>query len=240
MTAPTKPQIIVEPFALNAPAGNITSPIPVPSQTTVARNNASFNDGFPPATFLSTEAGGLPPNGADFNGIFFMITAYLAYFQSGQVLQYDPAVSTAFGGYPNGALLGKANGVGFWVSTVAANVTDPDTGGAGWQSLVANPTGQVVDVPAAGANNNFANPGATIGFLDLNPTAACNITGIVAGFDGQELTLTNVSAFNVTINAMNVGSAAANQIRLPVDMILSQNSSISIRYVGALSLWTLV
>lgn len=231
---------VVEIFGLNAGGAYINLPIPVPSQIGTTPGAASFNDAFPPVTFIDPLAGGTPPSGKDINGVLYMLSQYAAGLQAGLLCAYSAAVSTAIGGYAKGAMLGKASGVGFWISTVNANVTDPDTGGAGWQDFSVNAAGYDEVVPANGANNNYALPGPTYGFVDLNPAAACNITGIVAGFNGQTVTFTNVSAFNVTINSLNGGSSAANQIRLVADTILTQNSSITLRYSTTLALWVLV
>jgi hypothetical protein len=132
MSLPT-PLLITEAFGTGA--GNptyITLPIPVPSQIGTVINQASFTDGFPPATMTPEASGGLPFFGQDLNGILWMITAYIACFAAGQFSTYNSAQSSAIGGYPLGAMLLNANGDGFWLSTTAANTTDPDTGGAGW------------------------------------------------------------------------------------------------------------
>lgn len=78
-----------------------------------------------------------------------------------------------------------------------------------------------------------------IGFLDLNANAgAASLTGITAGYDGQIITVTSRNAVNnITLNRLNVGSAAANRIRLSADLVLSQDQGISLRYSTALALW---
>ena len=101
------------------------------------------------------------------------------------------------------------------------------------------PVGVATAVPASGANNNY-NPvgyGIATGFLELTPGAICNITGLLAGFNGQIVTITNLSAFAMTLNALNAGSLAANQFRLPADMILTQNNSQSFKYSTTIGKW---
>jgi hypothetical protein len=102
------------------------------------------------------------------------------------------------------------------------------------------PLGRQVAVLAAGATNNLAlTVGTNIGFLDLNPTSgASNLTGIAAQYDGQILVVTNIHAANgVTLNALNGGSLAANQFRLPADITILQYSNVTFRYLSAISLW---
>jgi hypothetical protein len=101
------------------------------------------------------------------------------------------------------------------------------------------PVGVATAVPATGANNNYAPVtfGATTGFLELTPAGVANITGLVAGFNGQLVTITNLSSFALTLNALNAGSTAANQFRLPADMILTQNNAQSFRYSTTIGKW---
>lgn len=122
------PPKIVKPFA-NAASGSYVNTIPVNSQT---GGRASLADGFPPVTFQPLDNGGVPPFGADMNGILKEITAIQQWQEAGGFFPYDAAFSTANGGYPKGAILLKATNLGLWQSTVENNTTNPDTGGAGW------------------------------------------------------------------------------------------------------------
>jgi hypothetical protein len=73
--------------------------------------------------------------------------------------------------------------------------------------------------------------------MDLTPTATCNITGVTAGFDGQVLTITNLSAFVLTLNALNSGSSAANQFRMVSDLNLAQNNGQTFEYSVTIGKW---
>lgn len=127
---PTK---IPLPFAYAA-GGTYIDPIPTASQIGVTDGRASLHDGFPPLTFQAISLGGVPPFGADFNGILNEITAITQWQQAGGMFVYDAAFSSTIGGYPKGAVLQKATLSGMWLSTVENNITNPDTGGAGWIS----------------------------------------------------------------------------------------------------------
>ena len=128
---PTK---IPLPFAYNAGAG-YKNTIPTASQIGITNGKASLADGFPPLTFTAISAGGVPPFGADVNGILNEVTAITQWQQAGGFFPYDSAFSTTISGYPKGAILQSANRAGLWVSTAESNTTDPDAGGAGWTSL---------------------------------------------------------------------------------------------------------
>lgn len=131
------PSKIPLPFANSAGSG-YKNTIPVASQIGITNGKASFTDGFPPLTFQGISSGGVPPFGADFNGILNEITAIQQWQEAGGFFPYDSAFATTIGGYPKGAILQSANGSGLWVSISENNVTNPDAGGAGWESLAFN------------------------------------------------------------------------------------------------------
>lgn len=124
---PTKFQI---PFASGASGAFISQPIPVPSQV---GGRASLTDGFSQLNFDPLASGGIPPWGKDFNGLMYMVTAWLQWTAAGGLpVGYDATFSASIGGYPKYALLQSATGMRYWISTAENNITNPDTGGAGW------------------------------------------------------------------------------------------------------------
>jgi len=128
---PTKIPI---PFA-NSAGSSYKNTIPQASQIGITNGKASLTDGFPPLTFQPISSGGVPPFGADFNGILNEITAITQWQQAGGFFAYDSSFSSTISGYPKGSILQSANLAGLWVSTAENNTTNPDTGGAGWTSL---------------------------------------------------------------------------------------------------------
>lgn len=122
------PSKIVEAFAVNGSKNTI----PVPTQIPITPGAASFNDGFPPLTMTPLTSGGVVMSGLDMNGILNMATAVDNWMSAGAGFKYDSVFSASIGGYPNGARILNAAGNGYWLSIVDNNVTDPDTGGAGW------------------------------------------------------------------------------------------------------------
>lgn len=102
-------------------------------QTSADPDAASFTLGFPPNTFTDEGAGGVPPDGRDFNGILNFLSAWSRWLTAGGPIIYDSTFQTAVGGYPLGAVVWSATTAGVqWRSTTNNNVTNPDTGGAGW------------------------------------------------------------------------------------------------------------
>lgn len=232
---------ITEPFGASADPTTITLPVPNTSPGAPAPNRASFDTAFPAICFRPITSGGQPPSGKDFNGLFFMLSQYALTVQAGQaIVGYDVATQTAIGGYPINALLTKASGFGYWLSIVDANMTDPDTGGAGWSSLTPDPTGVLQLAVATGTYNDYSPTGFnnSIGFLDITPSGPVTITGIEAGGDGQYLLVTNLSGSQtLTLDSLNGGSLAQNRLRLPGNLALVPNNSVCLRYSVALGLW---
>lgn len=196
MLASQIPTYIPTPFADSAGAGFIRT-VPIPSQIGITPGAASFTTGFPPLNFSPVNAGGVPPFGQDFNGLLNQITAWSRWAQAGGLVGYNSAFSTAIGGYPQGAVLVKADGSGFWLSTADNNTSNPDTGGANWTAMVG--TQAYSRVIGANSANNSGSPNSQI---DLNATAIefwNPTTGVVTlkrspGVVTNDISLSNASA----------------------------------------------
>jgi hypothetical protein len=243
MTAVTK---MVEPFALNAATdgspGSKTVPFPVPSQIPLGSPGAaSLNDGFTPLNMTGLNVGGIPMSGPDLNGILYLMSTTIAALNSGiAFLVYDAGFQTAIGGYPQGAILRQAaNPLATWTSSVANNMTDPDTGGAGWVSSATTPLYDSV-APAAGTENNLVLPGPSDYVYDVDTTAGnLTITGMVPQRDGQIMYITNTGANLLTFSSLS-GSSAANQFRIPADLSAVQNQTYTFHYSQGAGKWILV
>lgn len=124
------PTRILKPWAADAGA-SYRNVVPVSPPATSGL--ASWSEGFPPVTFLSRFAGGIPPKGADANGGLNQISSGLQWLQAGGPMPWDSAFATAIGGYPLGAIIASSVTSGLlWVNISANNTTNPDAGGAGW------------------------------------------------------------------------------------------------------------
>lgn len=110
----------------------IKNAIPTASQIGITLGAASLTDGFPPLTMTPIAAGGVPPFGADMNGILNLLSSHLRWMNAGGTYTWDSTFQTAIGGYPKCAMVQKADNSGWWISTVDGNTSNPDTGGAGW------------------------------------------------------------------------------------------------------------
>jgi hypothetical protein len=145
------PTLVAVPFASGAGAG-YRNTIPVASQIPVTPGAASFTDGFPPVTFQPIASGGVPPYGADVNGILYALSNMARWDQAGGRYYYDATFSTAITGYPKGATLNRTDNLGAWLNTVDNNTTDPNsTSSAGWVPVRANAVAVSIAV-SVGAN----------------------------------------------------------------------------------------
>lgn len=181
MQANNAPAKIPLPFA-NSGTKNT---IPTASQIAVTPGAASLTDGFPPLTRTPIAAGGVPPFGADMNGILFEISANTQWENAGGFYPYDATFSTAIGGYPKGAVLAKVANNGLWMSTVDNNTSNPDTGGAGWVDTL---TGRLLNTQI------FATSGT---YTPTAGTTKCRVTCIGGGGSGGGAAATGASQGSV-------------------------------------------
>ena len=194
--------------------------IPTPSQIGITPGAASLTDGFPPLTFTPLASGGVPPAGADMNGILNMISAHTRWMNAGGTYTWDSTFETAVGGYPKCAMVQKADNSGWWVSTVDGNTTNPDTGGAGWveftpqggaQSLVTNgykklPGGLILQW----GNNVTVGTLITVTFPIAFPTGPLGVSATAnrSGAVGGVITLDDTVAFSTTQAAFRKTNSA--------------------------------
>ena len=230
------PPRIVEAFAINAPnctqaapiAGGKVFPFPATSQQGIKNGAASLNDGYPPLTMTSPSVGGVPPYGIDMNGIMYLHSAWVVFLAAGQLPQYDAELQTAMGGYAIGARLQQAaNPLAVWVNAVAANMTDPDTGGGGWISSVPLYT---TITPSAGTIVTDTLPGPSDYLKDVNTTAGnVVIQSVTAQRDGQRVTYSNTGANLLQIDFL--AGTVGSQIRANgANITVLQNDSITLQY----------
>ena len=71
---------------------------------------ASINGGFPAITMTPKDDGGVPPDGKDLNGFLNVLSGFYFYTQIGGKYTFNSDVSSAIGGYPQGAILYYKNG----------------------------------------------------------------------------------------------------------------------------------
>lgn len=122
----TEPGKILTPWA----EFGLKNSIPLTANPVTGR--AGFDQGFSAINMTAREAGGIPPFGQDFNGIFYEVTSILRYMQAGGRPTFDAEFADKIGGYPKGATILGSDGSSVFSSTIDNNLSNPNTGGAGW------------------------------------------------------------------------------------------------------------
>ena len=116
-TPVSRPTNYAVPFA----NGGLKNTIPTAATGT---GKASFTEGFPAVTMQPLTAGGIPPEGKDFNGILYDVTSHTIWVNAGGQYQFDATLAAAIGGYPAGMVLQSNDGLKSYVSAVNNNSTD--------------------------------------------------------------------------------------------------------------------
>ena len=174
------------PLRLPIPFANTGSraAIPVTSQIGIGDSaRASLPDGFPPVTRQELAAGGVPPYGIDFNGIFYEISAISRWENAGGFYPYDSTFSTAIGGYPKGSVVLNSTSDGYWQSLIDDNTDNPEISGgsANWIAINKKPVA------------TFSALSSTPAILNQIITLRCHTSGTVGGgqFIGVSGSVTN-------------------------------------------------
>ena len=187
------PRKVALPFAENGEKNTI------PEGSSPSAGFASMNDGFPPLTRQPVGSGGIPPQGLDMNGILYYLSSLNKWQSAGGSFVYDSTFATDsdVGGYPNGAILLRADGTGFWLNQADNNTTNPDTGGANWQPI--NNVG-ITSKTLTSSDVTLTNAEAAKDIIVLSGTLTANVNLIVPIFVKQWIVANNTSgAFTVTV-----------------------------------------
>lgn len=178
---PTLPLVLPLPFAQNGERRDILDNNTVPGSA-----DASWAVGFPPVTRINKQAGGKPPYGLDFQGIFHTLSQHLFFLQSGGVYPWQGA-NGAFPGldYLTGAHVLGSDGSEY----VALKPSGPDVPNAEGGGFV-GPVDPVADTEAKGGYwskvfNGGPNGGAVggAGLRRGGIVPYCNVT--FGGSDGR-------------------------------------------------------
>ena len=186
MPIPVTPEVIPLPFAQNGQKNTI------PEQGgTTTDPAASWSAGFPPITMINKQAGGKPPYGMDFNGIFNALSQHAFFSQSGCVYPWMGAdEDSGFAGlnYLKGSHVLGSDGDEY----VALKPSGPD--------VPASAGGFVGPVDPVGDESGAWAKAATM----YAPLATANTPGIVKP-DGKTIVVNDqgtISAASVPVGAV--------------------------------------
>ncbi|MCU4576149.1 hypothetical protein KTJ34_01815 [Acinetobacter courvalinii] len=139
-----QPELNAVPFAQSG----LKNTIPV--SPVAGSGAASMTSGFPAVTMQPIAAGGIPPSGQDFNGIFNQLSQHQVWVNAGGLYKFDQAFCTAIGGYSKGAVIQLDDGLSSYISTVNGNTNNPNNELTGWSpyggKVVNDKLNSIVDV----------------------------------------------------------------------------------------------
>lgn len=102
-----QPQPMSSAFAEDIFSSSGSTDFAIPKATsTSATDTCVIDDGFLPITSEPLDDGGIAPERKNFNGLFYLSTDQRVFLQNGGIITFNADVSTAIGGYPQGAILG--------------------------------------------------------------------------------------------------------------------------------------
>lgn len=214
MQQANQPPKFLQPLAQND-ASKADIPVTSPDDT-----RASQSLGFPPRTGQPPEAGGVPPQLPDMNGVLNLASRGSWWNQLGGGYGYDSVFATdpLINGYPQGATLRAADGLGEWISTVNDNAVNPDTVGTGWvpgysygATALTSQTGGTVALTPAQARKRV---------LTVAGTLTSNLVLVVPNWRYEWTVYNNTGgAFSVTVRTAGGAGASVPQNGAPTPVL---------------------
>lgn len=181
--------------------------IPTASQIGITDGAASLTDGFPPLTFVPIAAGGIGPDGMDVNGILNLLSANTQWANAGAMYPYDSTFSTAIGGYPQGAILSRADATGYWISLAENNTLNPDTDISGVWFPVGN--SGVTSITLTNANVTLTPLEYSRQVVYLSGTLTGNVNIIFPVVAGMQWIVVNATSGSYSVTCKTSGTGVA-------------------------------
>lgn len=221
------PTPVVRPSNYPLPFANSGTKNTIPTPAT-GTGKASFTEGFPAVTMMPIVAGGIPPEGKDFNGILYDITTHTVWVNAGGQYQFDAALSAEIGGYPAGMVLQNNAGTASYVSAVANNTTDFNTtpssigtlwlpySGKAFSNVTINTTGGTTVLTAIQAASKF---------ITVTGTLTGNATLTLPAALG-EWTIINATTGAFSVTAIALGGSGVPIFQGGVDTVICDGTNV--------------
>ncbi len=149
---------------------------------------------------LPITGGGVPPEGQDFNGIFYDITSHTVWVNAGGQYAFDATLAAAIGGYPVGIVLQNNAGTSSYVNVLANNATDfnstPSSIGVSWIPYAGAALFQM-GTTWCGTSTGSANAQILTPVPPLAAYVAGQTLSFIAGFTNSGALTVNVSGLGI-------------------------------------------
>jgi hypothetical protein len=226
------PTPVVRPSNYPIPFANSGQKNTIP--TTGNGVSAGFDTGFPPVTMQPITAGGVPPQGKDFNGILYDVTTHTVWVNAGGQYQFDAALSTAIGGYPAGMVLQSNDGLKSYVSAVNNNTTDfnstPSSIGSAWLPWAGGGAVSNVNVATTGGTTVLTAIQAQSRMITVTGVLTSNATLTFPAALGR-WTIVNNTTGGFSVNAIALGGAGVPILQGAADTVYCDATNI--KYANA-------
>ncbi|WP_414499581.1 hypothetical protein [Zymobacter sp. IVIA_12111.31 C1] len=218
------PALITTPFAQNGTRNDIPA-----TGDGLGTGRASLATGFPDETMKPITAGGVPPFGADFNGILYALSNAARFYGAGGHYKFNADFASKIGGYPMGATVQASDNMGHWLNVVESNSTDPESGlSTGWLPLADHNgtatvtlTGNTTLTPLQAAKANLRFTGAPTGNVTVTFPAwtkrysiindcTGNQSIICTTGNGESISIKNGAKYEVGCDGNNLTIATVN------------------------------
>ena len=214
-----QPQAMPSVFAEDVFSASGSADFAIPDATSSsATDTCVMDDGFLPITSEPLDDGGIAPERKNFNGLFYLSTDQRVFLQNGGFITFNANVSSAIGGYPQGAILGNmdSNGMFSFVKSLIDNNT---------YNFVATPSyidsehweyaSIKIDLSNADPSQSFIDTAVGWGMPDYSKAISFNpSSGDVAGFTGWLVVNAYIAGQGVNgyvnINTIPIGSGYAD------------------------------
>lgn len=150
----TNPTFVPQPFA--AAASSATKNV-IPNTPGSNPALASLEQGFPVITMTPVVAGGVPPEGQDFNGILNLLSLHTVFLQNGNLYQYSADFIGAGGEYNLGSILLSNDGTALFMCNANGVTEDPNDAAATRWTAIFSVSDTTAAFPTVAVTNGTVN-----------------------------------------------------------------------------------
>lgn len=210
----------------------------VPDTIALGSPLASYQYGFQAITMSPVTAGGIPPEGQDFNGIFFDITTHTVWVNAGGQYRFDSTLAMTLGGYPAGMVLQNNAGTASYISAVANNSIDfnstPSSIGVQWLPY-SKGSEFAYGVATTGGTTALTSANISAGVLVVTGVLTSNAVLTVPNGTVGKWVVENKTTGNFSLTLKTVSGSGASVLQTFADAIYSDGTNAAYQSASAIT-----